>query len=536
MGEPVGERRIALERGLRAEREAAERGRRSWRARGAARRRATTSTGSPVATSAASGAGDAAPRAVARAPAAAAAPARVERPRDGPRGEVARELGARTPSTAVAGSPTSVDRRRRGAAPAGAGRGAARRLPFHWLTLERGRWRRRGSSGARRAARAASRTRPRAQRHAAGARRVKRDVAALRPSRAGRRAARPGRAARRRVALPNGASRSSSSASARPSRRPATTASTRSRGTRSSGRSTAAACATNAARKRVDASRRDRQAGRGAMAAVAQQVPRAGVQAAEQVEAPGSSGPSRCPRSPVERDQHRRAVVALGDPRGDDADHARMPALAGEHVRRRLGRARRPAPRPRSGSASRRRAARRSPCRAPRRLRRARSASSVSSSSSPASARCSRPAALIRGASRKPIARASTRARVDTARRAISARRPGLRVSRERAQPGAHEPAVLAEQRHDVGDGGQGDQVEVLVGQRRVLARASQQRLRQLVGDAAPRTGPRTGSRRARGCTIGASGSAPSARGVWWSVTTTSMPGRAGGARPRRRR
>jgi hypothetical protein len=26
------------------------------------------------------------------------------------------------------------------------------------------------------------------------------------------------------------------------------------------------------------------------------------------------------------------------------------------------------------------------------------------------------------------------------------------------------------------------------------------------------------------GCTIGASGRTPSARGVWWSVTTTSMP------------
>jgi hypothetical protein len=26
------------------------------------------------------------------------------------------------------------------------------------------------------------------------------------------------------------------------------------------------------------------------------------------------------------------------------------------------------------------------------------------------------------------------------------------------------------------------------------------------------------------GCTIGASGRTPSARGLWWSVTTTSMP------------
>ncbi len=38
------------------------------------------------------------------------------------------------------------------------------------------------------------------------------------------------------------------------------------------------------------------------------------------------------------------------------------------------------------------------------------------------------------------------------------------------------------------------------------------------------RTGPRTGSRTVAGCTIGACGSTPSARGAWWSVTTTSMP------------
>ena len=46
-------------------------------------------------------------------------------------------------------------------------------------------------------------------------------------------------------------------------------------------------------------------------------------------------------------------------------------------------------------------------------ISRARSRSSVSSSSSPASARRTRPAALIRGASRKPSAAASSAARVD---------------------------------------------------------------------------------------------------------------------------
>ena len=45
------------------------------------------------------------------------------------------------------------------------------------------------------------------------------------------------------------------------------------------------------------------------------------------IERPGAGA-----RVAVERDQHGRAVVALGDPRGDDPDHARVPALAGEHV------------------------------------------------------------------------------------------------------------------------------------------------------------------------------------------------------------
>jgi hypothetical protein len=54
----------------------------------------------------------------------------------------------------------------------------------------------------------------------------------------------------------------------------------------------------------------------------------------------------------------------------------------------------------------------------------------------------------------------------------------------ERRQPGAHEPAVLAAQRDAVGDGRQRDEVEVLVGARRVRPRGLEQRGRQLVGDA----------------------------------------------------
>ena len=83
--------------------------------------------------------------------------------------------------------------------------------------------------------------------------------------------------------------------------------------------------------ERVDLRGGDRAAGGGAVAAVAQQVVRAGVQAAEQVEhrdrAPGAG-----PLLPVQRDDDGRAVMALGDPARDDADDARVPALAGEHV------------------------------------------------------------------------------------------------------------------------------------------------------------------------------------------------------------
>ena len=83
----------------------------------------------------------------------------------------------------------------------------------------------------------------------------------------------------------------------------------------------------------------------------------------------GIERPDPVPSVAVERDQDRRPVVALGDPGGHDPDHARVPALAGQHVRRARGRARPPAPRRRTGSASRRRAARRSPRRARRRSR-----------------------------------------------------------------------------------------------------------------------------------------------------------------------
>ena len=80
----------------------------------------------------------------------------------------------------------------------------------------------------------------------------------------------------------------------------------------------------------------------------------------------------------------------------------------------------------------------------------------------------------MRGARRKPIARASMRAGSRRATR-ISARRPGLRVARQRAQARRGRARRFSPaQRHAVGDRRERDEVEVLVGARRVaLRRAS---------------------------------------------------------------
>ena len=105
----------------------------------------------------------------------------------------------------------------------------------------------------------------------------------------------------------------------------------------------------------------------------------------------------------------------------------------------------------------------------------------------------------MRGASRKPTLRASSALGSTRATR-ISARRPGLPVDASARRPGAHEPAVLAAQRHEVGDRRERDEVEVVVGaspgslrrrRARAPARACRRRRR--------RTGPDTGSRRAPG-------------------------------------
>ena len=114
------------------------------------------------------------------------------------------------------------------------------------------------------------------------------------------------------LAVPNGARRPSSSASSSPSSSPATTASTRWTGTRSSGGEHARGVRREGGAERVELGARHRAARGRAVAAVAQEVPGAGVEAAQEVE--GRDGaPGARPLVAVEGDQERRAVVALGD-------------------------------------------------------------------------------------------------------------------------------------------------------------------------------------------------------------------------------
>ena len=144
--------------------------------------------------------------------------------------------------------------------------------------------------------------------------------------------------------MPHGASARSSSASSSPRSAPDTIASTRSTGWSSSGVSTASAWARTRARNSSTRSRLMRQPGGGAVAAVALEVPAAACSAPSRSK-PGMLRPEPVPELAVERDQDRRAVVALDDPRGHDPDHAGVPAVGGQHVRAALAHLARPGPR-----------------------------------------------------------------------------------------------------------------------------------------------------------------------------------------------
>ena len=219
------------------------------------------------------------------------------------------------------------------------------------------------------------------------------------------------------------------------------------------------------------------------MAAVAQQLGARGLEAAEQVERR-----DRAPRAgalvAVERDQHRRAVVALGDPRRDDPDHAR------DASRRRRARTR---ARPAALAATWRLGLEEDPRLDVAALvvdgvelgRDGAGALDVAGQQQlEARVGAVQPAGGV-DPRREPEA---DRAGVDPAR--VDARdlhqrlQPRLARRGERAQPLAHEPAVLADERHAVGDRRERDEVEVGVGVGRVHPGAVEQRAGEHVRDA----------------------------------------------------
>ena len=145
----------------------------------------------------------------------------------------------------------------------------------------------------------------------------------------------------------------------------------------------------------------------------------------------GSIGPIPSSR-PGLRDQDDGPAEALDETGGDDPDHALVPVLVPEDVAAaatlRLGHRLDTLRDASRGSGPRPPGARGSAPRARRRAGAPRSASSVRTSSSATSGRPRRPAALIRGASRKPMAPASTAA---GSTRALLHQRLQARTSRE---------------------------------------------------------------------------------------------------------
>ena len=258
------------------------------------------------------------------------------------------------------------------------------------------------------------------------------------------------------------------------------------------------------------------------MAAEAQQVLAAALQAAEQVEAVDAASRAAAALA-VERHHHDRAPALLDEPRGDDADHPRMPALAGQHVGvalAELGHLRfgleadaaldlAPLVRwPRPARA-------RSPSAALAVLGQQQLEAGVGAVQAPRGVQARRQGEADR-------ALADPR-RVD-ARDSHQRAQPRLGGRGQRAQPAPHERPVLAAQRHDVRHRRERDQVEIARQPRRVAPAGFEQRLRELVGDRRrAQLGARVAAQR-RDARSAPTGSRPSARGEWWSVTTTAIP------------
>ena len=89
-------------------------------------------------------------------------------------------------------------------------------------------------------------------------------------------------------------------------------------------------------------------------------------------------------------------------------------------------------------------------------------------------------------------------------------------------EPAADQEAVLADERDEVGDGGERDEVEVADRRLRPAGPPTLQRLGELRGDRRAAQRLERVAADLAGWTIGQSGS--SSPGWWWSVTTTAIP------------
>ena len=281
----------------------------------------------------------------------------------------------------------------------------------------------------------------------------------------------------------------------------------------------------------------DRDAGGVPVAAEARQVGAAGRERVVQVE--GLDGaPAPLPGAVLQGHQHHRPVEALHQARGDDPDHAGVPARRAPAPAREPP----PPPGPRRRRAPRRGCAARSPAgpgsrdRAPRPGPGPSRASSVSSRRTPRPASSSRPAALMRGARRKPTWPAVTGTASPTPATRLRARSPGRRVRRQHLQAPAHQDAVRAHQRDHVGHRAERHQVQRLLAGSARAARGrsgpvSRSRRRRAITSAkVTPTAARSlvGYPQPSWCGFRMATAAGSSTGtVWWSTTTVSTPSTA---------
>jgi hypothetical protein len=189
--------------------------------------------------------------------------------------------------------------------------------------------------------------------------------------------------------------------------------------------------------------------------------------------------PEPLPPVAVEGDEHAGPAVALDHARGDDPDHPGVPPLAGENERGRLG-----------GLGARGLGREQDPLLGPATL----AVEEVELSGHlarpplvPAEQELERavgaaePARGVEPRREAEADGAGVEARGVEARDGHERAQAGLRSAGQGAQAFAHEAAVLAAQGHEVGHGGQGDEVEILLlDARGILPGGGRERLREL--------------------------------------------------------